>query len=183
MSRPIALLASGLFTVLVVAVMTFVIWGLRAAPSASAPAATEGADAPAPTAAEQQLQEAQQALYQARIQQAGAGMAAREAQYRARLAELSQLAQQRDTEYKARLTEASTQMAAYQTQVDQAHQSVLAFQGQATKLQEALNQRQALFATRRQEFEAQRTAQLAQLQAQLDEGKAKLQEANAQLGR
>jgi chromosome segregation ATPase len=180
MSRPIALLASGLFTILVVAVMTFVIWSLRAAPATNVPVATDAATS---TAAEQQLQEAQQTLYQARIQQAEAGMAAREAQYRARLAELSQLAQQRDTEYKARLTEAGTQVAAYQAQVDQVRQSALTYQGEATKLQEALNQRQALFETRRQEFEAQRTQRLAQLQAQLDEGKAKLQEANAQLGR
>ncbi len=173
MSRPTALLASGVFTLFLLGIMGLVVvWKTPAADTASI---TNG------TAL--QTAEDQQATYQARVEQAKAAMAERETQYQARLAELEQMAKEREAEYQARLSEAETQLATYQTQIEQIAQAKTAYQDQTAQLEQALKERSALFEARRQEFETQRQERLGQLQVQLAEGKIKLQEANAQLGR
>jgi chromosome segregation ATPase len=174
MSRPTALLMSSVFTLFLLSVMVMVVWTTRAAvPSAGlAPATTTDRVTGEPLAA-----------YQPSVEQAQADMAAREAQYKARLAELEQLAQQRANEFQARLDEAATQLSSCQAQVEQSRRGLTTYLTQATQLKKALDDRTALFAARRQEFESQRQTRLAELQNQLDQGRAKLQEANAQLGR
>jgi chromosome segregation ATPase len=176
MSRSTALITSAVFTLFLLVVMGLVVvWNTRAAATPSSQVAEDGALAA--------TSEDQSAAYQARIEQAQTAMAEREAQYQARLDELTQMAQEREAEYKARLSEAESQMTTYQAQIDQTRQATAAYRDQIAQLQQALNERNNLFETRRAEFEAQRQERLGQLQARLDEGETKLQEANAQLGR
>ncbi len=173
MSRPNAILASGIFTLFLLSVIAVaVIWSARANTTDSAT-----------DAAALQSVEDQQTAYQASVEQAQAAMAEREAEYQARLAELERLAQEREAEYQARLEEADAQIGNYQTQFEQMAEGTAAHQAQITELEQALQERYTLFEARRQEFEVQRKERLGQLQAQLAEGKTKLQEANAQLGR
>lgn len=173
MSRPIALLTSGIFTLSLLAVIALIaIWNPRA--PVAAPAAEE---TPLPST------EDAQAVYQASVDQAQAAMVERETQYQARLAELEALAPEREADYQARLSEAETQLTTYQSQIDQLGQATIASQDQVAQLEQALQERYTLFEAQRQEFEGRRQEQLEQLQAQIIEGKTKLQEANAQLGR
>jgi chromosome segregation ATPase len=173
MSRPTAILASGIFTLfLLAAIGLAVVWNTSASTTISVTDNTT-------------LQTAgdQQAAYQASIEQAQTAMAKREEQYQARLAELERLAEEREAEYQARLAQTDTQIGTYQTQIEQIVQGTAAYQAQLAEMEQALQERYTLFETRRQEFEVQRQERLGQLQAQLAEGKTNLQEANAQLGR
>lgn len=173
MSRPVALITSGVFTLFLLGIIGFVaVWVTRTPATALATdnAALQTAEDP-------------QAEYQARVEQAQAAMAEREALYQTRLAELERTAQEREAEYQARLSEADVQIASYRGQTEELAQAVPAYQNQAIQLEQALQERYSLFETRRQEFDAQRQERLGQLQAQLAEGKTNLNEANAQLGR
>lgn len=173
MSRPIALLISGIFTLSLLAVIGLITLWKPATPAAD-PA---GESVALPSA------EDAQAVYQASVEEAQAAMAEREALYQTRQAELEQMAGEREAEYQARSSEAEVQLVTYQSQIDQLVEAAAAAQNQIPQLEQALQERYTLFESQRQEFETQRQAQLGQLQAQIIEGKVKLQEANAQLGR
>jgi len=172
MPRPIALITSGIFTLLLLGVIGLVaVWATR--PPASAPA-TGLALEPA---------EDLQAVYEARVEQAQTAMTEHEAEYQTRLTELERIAQEREAEYKTRLNEGDVQIASYQAQIEEITQAMATHQDQVAQLEQALQERYILFETRRQEFDAQHQERLGQLQAQLNEGKTNLTEANAQLGR
>ena len=90
MPRPNAILASGIFTLFLLSVISVVvIWSARA--NTADPATDEAAQQSVvedQQAAYQASVEQAQAAYQASVEQAQAAMAEREAEYQARLAEL-----------------------------------------------------------------------------------------------
>jgi len=177
MSRPIALLASGAFTLFLLGVIGFLfIWNAPVPAAASATASTV-------QPAGQDPGGDPQVWYQAQVEQVQAALAEREAQYQTRLADLQQMAQDREAEYLSRLGEADAQINTVQTQTDKLAQAAAAYREQSAQLEQALAERNALFSARRQEFESQRQERLTQLQAQLADGQARLQKTNAQLGR